>query len=184
MSKEESKNPEQTPKPLFDVKIVRLSTGEHIICQLDSRGAKKSIMIRPMGIFSIPMKTKNGEIKYNTVMFKSWIEFSSDLEYEIPKSYIMNISEPCNDILREYENAKNQEDLIRSEENDSGVHGMTGSSGKNGKKSRKSSSGNNNKKMVKTSGKSEQNLSGFMSLSDLEVQFDFKFNPFLNYLDS
>jgi hypothetical protein len=92
-------------------KIIRISTGETLIAGL-SRDKNSFILQRPMVISTETIFDKAWKVKKTTIMLKTWIEYSSDEFYFLPRSMIVTFADPDSDVLAMYTEAMAREDSI------------------------------------------------------------------------
>ena len=107
-------NPEPSSNlPTPSYKIIRIATGETLISGL-SKDKNSFILHRPMTISTEPIYDKKSmKITKTTVMLRTWVEYSSDEFYFLPKNMIVTFADPDDDISEMYTEAKKREDYLK-----------------------------------------------------------------------
>ena len=91
-------------------KIIKLKSGETLICKLNKVLEKTVILERPMAFKSVPLPTDMAMIAGDALVLKNWLEFSNDKTVEIPIDHIAALIKPDHLISQCYELEKEKED--------------------------------------------------------------------------
>jgi hypothetical protein len=101
---------------MYPIRIIKLQNGEVLIGGISETNDNASVYTfeRPMSISLLPAMNKSKK-QENMVFIKNWIDFSKDRMYIVPKSKVMCISTPDNEILHDYTEAKMNFDLLEAD---------------------------------------------------------------------
>jgi hypothetical protein len=91
-------------------KIIKLKSGETLICKLHKVLDKTLILERPMIFKSINLPVEFSGIAGEALVMKNWLEFSSDKTVEIPIDHIVALIKPDIMISQCYDIEKEKED--------------------------------------------------------------------------
>ena len=91
-------------------KIVKLKSGETLICKLGKVKDKTIILERPMLFKSVPLPNNPMLFGAEALIMKNWLEFSADRSVEIPIDHIAALIKPDIMISGCYEIEKEKED--------------------------------------------------------------------------
>jgi len=96
------------------IKLVRLKSGETLICGYTSLPEENKIRIeRPMQISSSVVMGKKGGVKGVNLYLRDWMEYSKDSLFELPTDTVMLIADPDSEIVMDYHDAIEQNDLYK-----------------------------------------------------------------------
>ena len=85
-----------------DTKILKLSSGEEIICNVVHNPEKPYVsVVQPMKLNAYPKATRNG--LEEALALQRWIHFSETDTYDIPKSQIIVLTEASYGLSKFYE---------------------------------------------------------------------------------
>ena len=94
-------------------KIIRIATGETLIAGLN-KDKTAFILHRPMTVVSENIYDKKTMKFIKTkVMLSTWVEYSSDEVFFLPKNMVVTFADPDIDILEMYDQAKTKEDIFK-----------------------------------------------------------------------
>ena len=94
-------------------KIVRIATGETLIAGL-TKDKTAFILHRPMTVVSENVYDKKTMKFLKTkVTLNTWVEYSSDEVFFLPKTMVVTFADPDADILEMYGQAKSREDAFK-----------------------------------------------------------------------
>lgn len=97
------------------IKILRFKLGETIICGLKINNDTGEYLIeRPMLISMLPIVGKKG-IQSMTIYMQEWLEFSKETHFTITSDVVMLVATPEDEMLEEYLEALEKNDLNRIE---------------------------------------------------------------------
>lgn len=102
-------------KSRTNVKILRFKNGDTIICSLsvDNNFQEYCYLLEsPMQINMLPVVSKKG-IQSMTIFMQEWMEYSKDKHFKIPKDVIMLIANPEDEMIDEYFDALEKNELHR-----------------------------------------------------------------------
>lgn len=74
--------------PRSDIKILKLTCGESIICKVERQGDNYKIT-GPMQMVHMPMFGKNGQVSGTEICFRDWIEGSIEDQFVLPASAVL-----------------------------------------------------------------------------------------------
>lgn len=98
------------------IKILRFKNGETVICSLAVDDSNKNfyyyLLEQPMQINMLPVMSKKG-IQSMTIFMQEWLEYSSDRIFRIPEDVIMLIANPEEDMIDEYLDAIEKNEMHR-----------------------------------------------------------------------
>ena len=84
----------------MNLKLMRLKSGEDIVVELlDGKESQHHIVVKNPAML-VPMNERPGAAMQMGLM--PWMPFSASKEYEIPKDWIIVITEPLQDIVNNY----------------------------------------------------------------------------------
>jgi hypothetical protein len=93
-------------------KIIKLSSGEEIICKLvEPEKPTRFLISNPLQLSSSPKVTKNGIEE--AISLKRWIHFAEETVYDVPKSQVILVATASIGLVKFYEHCvhrMNQED--------------------------------------------------------------------------
>lgn len=99
-----------------NIKLVRFKNGDTIICSLAVDDSKSSfnfyLLERPMQITMIPIVSKKG-VQSMSIFMQEWLEYSKDTVFKIPEDVIMVIASPEEEMINEYLDAIEKNDMHR-----------------------------------------------------------------------
>jgi len=99
-----------------DIKIVRFKNGETVICSVTIDDTDENFYLynleKPMQINMLPIMSKNG-IKSMTIFMQEWLEYSKDTVFQVPEDVIMLIANPEEEMIDEYLDALEKNELHR-----------------------------------------------------------------------
>jgi hypothetical protein len=99
-----------------NIKIVRFKNGDTIIASLTIDSTDESfyyyVIERPMQINMLPVLSKKG-IQSMTIFMQEWLEYSKDTIFKIPEDVIMLIANPEDEMIEEYLDALEKNELHR-----------------------------------------------------------------------
>jgi hypothetical protein len=85
-----------------DTKIIKLSSGEEIICKVVHNPEKDYMsVVRPMKLNSYPKATKQGIEE--ALSLQRWIHFADADTFDVPKSQVMVLTEASYGLVKFYE---------------------------------------------------------------------------------
>ena len=87
---------------MTDVKILKLSSGEEIICNISTNEKNHMKVDRPMKLNAFPKLTKDGSLE-ESLSLQRWIHFSETNSYDVPKSQIIVITAASYGLSKFYE---------------------------------------------------------------------------------
>ena len=90
-------------------RIFKLRSGEQIVAEIKSSSSKKFKVRRPMSIRSAMQFDGRGRQKEFTVL-RDWLNYSDEMDTEIPKDFIVTIIKPTSQMITLYEREKELED--------------------------------------------------------------------------
>jgi len=94
-------------------KIIRIATGETLIAGLN-KDKTAFILHRPMTVVSENIYDKKTMKFIKTkVILTTWVEYSSDEVFFLPKNMVVTFADPDADILEMYVQAKTKEDVFK-----------------------------------------------------------------------
>ena len=98
-----------------DTKILKLSSGEEIICNVVHNPEKPYVsVVQPMKLNAYPKATKNG--LEEALALQKWIHFSETDTYDVPKSQIIVLTQASYGLSKFYEycvkKATTQDDYV------------------------------------------------------------------------
>jgi hypothetical protein len=91
-------------------KIIKLKSGESIICKISEIKDKTVVLERPMIFKTISLPNEAIFMGAEALMMKNWLEFSSDKNVEIPIDFIAALIKPDTMISSCYDFEKEKED--------------------------------------------------------------------------
>jgi hypothetical protein len=91
-------------------KIIKLKSGETLICKLTKVLEKTVILERPMVFKTMPLPPEIAIMAGEALVMKNWLEFSADKTVEIPIDHIAALIKPDMTIFQCYEMEKEKED--------------------------------------------------------------------------
>ena len=95
------------------VKILRFKLGDTIICGLTTNADTGEYLIeRPMLISMLPIVGKNG-IQSMSIYMQEWLEYSKETKFTIPGDVVMLTAIPEDEMVEEYLEALEKNDLHR-----------------------------------------------------------------------
>ncbi len=100
---------------MYPIRIVRLVNNETVICGISKTGSVYQLE-RPMTISFVTPMSKTGKPGEPMMLLKPWMEFSKDEMFIIPESVVVCVSNPYNDVLKDYNDAKIKFDLFNANE--------------------------------------------------------------------
>lgn len=107
---ENSEQPSDSSSTDLVCKVIKLTTNEIIIAGVQKQ-KQGFVLQRPMLIQTIDIYGKNMKIKQSSVAMKSWIEYSDDHYYVLPKSMVVTIADPSSDIVEMYQQVLVEQDM-------------------------------------------------------------------------
>jgi len=96
-----------------NIRILRLKTGEQLICKISNSNKTSLYLDRPMRINTVFMgdpSDQTGMSRTEIVFLNNWVEFSAVKGIAIPKDMIFAILPPNRDAIKAYEFQKIKED--------------------------------------------------------------------------
>lgn len=93
-------------------KILKLKSGESLICAMDKVNIKTIIIERPMVFKTITIAPNTSNPGGEVLMIKNWLQFSTDTSVEIPVDHIAAILKPDSNICACYDIEKKKEDAL------------------------------------------------------------------------
>jgi hypothetical protein len=103
-------------KNLTNIKLVRFKNGDTIICSLTLDSSNENFyyynLEKPMQINMLPVMSKKG-IQSMTIFMQEWLEYSKDTIFKIPEDVIMLIANPEDEMIEEYVDALEKNELHR-----------------------------------------------------------------------
>ena len=109
MAENSEQSPDSSSTDLV-CKVIKLTTNEIIIAGVQKQ-KQGFVLQRPMLIQTIDIYGKNMKIKQSSVAMKSWIEYSDDHYYVLPKSMVVTIADPSSDIIEMYQQVLVEQDM-------------------------------------------------------------------------
>ena len=95
------------------IKIIRFKLGDTIICGLTYNiDADEYIIEKPMQISMLPIVDKTG-IQSMSIYMQEWLEYAKETTFKIPKDVVMLVATPEDEMLEEYLNALEKNELHR-----------------------------------------------------------------------
>lgn len=91
-------------------KIIKLRSGESLICSMGEIRDKTIVLERPMIFKAIPIPNNPMLFGAEALIMKNWLEFSSDKSVEIPIDHIAALMKPDKLISQCYDMEKEKED--------------------------------------------------------------------------
>ena len=97
------------------IKIVRFKNGDTLICGIGLADSDNHYTIeRPMQISMMPIVSKKG-VEKMTIYMQEWLEYTKESVYNIPDDVIMLIATPEDEMIEEYLDALEKNDLHRAQ---------------------------------------------------------------------
>lgn len=97
------------------IKILRFKNGDTLICGMGLADSDNCYMIeKPMQISMMPIMSKNGVEKMSIYM-QEWMEYTKESIFKIPDDVIMVIATPEDDMVEEYLDALEKNELHRAQ---------------------------------------------------------------------
>jgi len=100
---------------MYPIRVVRLASNETIICGIAKTGSVYQLE-RPMSVSFVAPLSKTGKPGEPMMFLRPWIEFSKDEMFIVPDHVVVCVSNPYNDILKDYNEAKVKFDLFNANE--------------------------------------------------------------------
>lgn len=91
-------------------RIMKLTSGENLICEIKNSSGKKFHVKRPMVIRTTVQFDHRGRQSELTIL-RDWLYHSLEIETKIPSEYVLNILTPSHEIVHLYEKEKEREDI-------------------------------------------------------------------------
>jgi hypothetical protein len=83
--------------------IVKLRSGDELVAQLTESSKDTVRLMRPLQMQRTSLyDTNTSQIKKNICVFRDWLEFSTDLECELPRDTILTMFNANDEIVRKY----------------------------------------------------------------------------------
>jgi hypothetical protein len=87
---------------MTNVKILKLSSGEEVICNINTNEKEHIKINRPMKLNAYPKMTRNGSLE-ESLSLQRWIHFSETDTYDVPKSQIIVVTQASYGLTKFYE---------------------------------------------------------------------------------
>ena len=87
---------------MTNVKILKLSSGEEVICNINTNSKEHISITRPMKLNAYPKLTKNGSLE-ESLSLQKWIHVSETDTYDVPKSQIIVVTQASYGLSKFYE---------------------------------------------------------------------------------
>ena len=87
---------------MTNVKILKLSSGEEIICNINTNEKTHISVDRPMKLNAFPKMAKDGSLE-ESLSLQRWIHFSEKNTYDVPKSQIIVVTQASYGLSKFYE---------------------------------------------------------------------------------
>ena len=87
---------------MTDVKILKLSSGEEIICNISTNEKTHMKVSRPMKLNALPKLQRDGSLE-ESLSLQRWIHFSETNSYDVPKSQIIVVTAASYGLSKFYE---------------------------------------------------------------------------------
>ena len=87
---------------MTNVKILKLSSGEEVICNINTKEKEHIKINRPMKLNAYPKMTRDGSLE-ESLSLQRWIHFSETDTYDVPKSQIIVVTQAYYGLTKFYE---------------------------------------------------------------------------------
>ena len=87
---------------MTNVKILKLSSGEEVICNINTNEKTHIKINRPMKLNAYPKMTRDGSLE-ESLSLQRWIHFSETDTYDVPKSQIIVVTQASYGLSKFYE---------------------------------------------------------------------------------
>lgn len=87
---------------MTNVKILKLSSGEEVICNINTNEKSHIKITKPMKLNAFPKMTRDGSLE-ESLSLQRWIHFSETDTYDVPKSQIIVVTQASYGLSKFYE---------------------------------------------------------------------------------
>lgn len=87
---------------MTNVKILKLSSGEEVICNINTNEKSHLKITKPMKLNAFPKMTRDGSLE-ESLSLQRWIHFSETDTYDVPKSQIIVVTQASYGLSKFYE---------------------------------------------------------------------------------
>jgi len=87
---------------MTNVKILKLSSGEEVICNINTNEKEHIKINRPMKLNAYPKLSRDGSLE-ESLSLQRWIHFSETDTYDVPKSQIIVVTQASYGLTKFYE---------------------------------------------------------------------------------
>lgn len=96
----------ENPEP--NIKLILLLSGETLLAEFVSyEGRLNTYTLRDPKITMVQSSSGDGETVQTTIAFSDWMPLSKTRDFDVSKSYIVNISDPLDSLVQSYINNTN-----------------------------------------------------------------------------